>query len=276
MTTCQNDGVCFNLVDGFFCQCIETAGTFCEITGEDKELLCQAYDIFVYLFYLFIFFCEGGTPKAPVIVNGPVSGSFRVGSRVTLTCEVSADTYSTPIPFWFFEGALVTGEFTPYLVFDAVPDRRGSYYCETRNFQGGAVSDTAFVTLSGEEGGREGGEGRRGEGKGEREEREGGWRGRGERGMEGRRERRKGGLEGGVRVGWREGGREGRVGWREGGREGRVGWREGGREGRWVRRREGVEWGRRWGRNAHNLLRKAAEVSNVWCYYCHMKMKLKH
>lgn len=130
-----------------------------------------------------------------MIVEQPLSSSFRLGSRVNLSCLAKA----VPVPdyAWLLEGVLIQ-DAPPLSVysFDLTPEVRGAYSCRATNPLGTADSSDAFISLSGmwESGrgeGRERGGGKGGR-KGERREwrEEGGRRGGRERGR--RWERREG------------------------------------------------------------------------------------
>lgn len=84
--------------------------------------------------------------SAPVITTQPSSGSFGVGSRLTLYCL--AEGFPSPIYSWFLDGVNLMVAFTP-LTFDITPGNRGEYSCNASNSQGQASSNQAFITLNG-------------------------------------------------------------------------------------------------------------------------------
>lgn len=78
-----------------------------------------------------------------------MSGSFGVGSEVTLTC--GADGFPAPNFTWFLNGEQVQSESpqVPLLSFNVTPEDRGEYYCVADNFLGTNQSDSAFITING-------------------------------------------------------------------------------------------------------------------------------
>ena len=85
--------------------------------------------------------------RQPSITTAPVSGSYSVGSKIQLSCDVEG--VPTPSVTWLFNGQpSVNLPLIPRITLELTPQSRGFYSCRAQNSQGTAISAQASISIN--------------------------------------------------------------------------------------------------------------------------------